>query len=63
MKSETLKDLNEMLKMLLIILLWIAAYSIGTEVVKAYARKSDCKIELQDLTEPMYANNAKGNGK
>lgn len=58
------KDLNEMLKMVLVIFLWIAAYSIGLEVVKLYATGSrDCKIQLQDRTEPMYAINAKGNGK
>ncbi len=54
------KDITEIAKMLLIILLWIGAYSLSLELIKAYANHSrDCKIETPDSTmagaETLYA--------
>ena len=59
------KDIAEILKMLLIIMLWIGGYSLSLELIKAYAtRAHDCKIETPDSTmagaESLYATNAKG---
>lgn len=53
MKVETQNDIAEILKMVLVIFLWIAAYSIGLELIKAYTRNEECT--MQDLTEPVYA--------
>ena len=62
-----IKDLTEMFKMLLIIFLWIGAYSLSLELIKLYASHSssfDCNIETPDSTmadaEASYAHiNAK----
>lgn len=60
-----IKDITEMLKMILIIFLWVAGYSLSLEVIKAYAHiNAECKIEVPDSTignaETSYAINAKG---
>ena len=55
-----IKDLVEISKMLLIILLWIGAYSLSLELIKLYARSNqECNIETPDSTmsdaEKLYA--------
>ena len=54
------KDITEMLKMILIILLWVGGYSLSLELIRVYANHSrDCKIETPDSTmagaETLYA--------
>lgn len=45
------KDITEILKMLLVILLWIGGYSLSLEVIKAYANHNkECRIEVPDET-------------
>ncbi len=54
------KDITEILKMLLVIMLWIGAYSLSLELIKAYANhNSTCNLEIPDSTmegsESLYA--------
>lgn len=45
-----IKDITEMLKMFLIILLWLGAYSLSLELIKLYARSNqDINIEMKDF--------------
>lgn len=42
--------ITEILKMLFIIFLWLGAYSLSLELIKAYAAKEkNCKIDMQDF--------------